>query len=348
LYARLETICPTCLRPRDDSEDIDTDAINSQITEQKQLTARLTKEYADAKIAYDNYIKEDARLNARAEELENSITAKGYKPDDPIDFDQKELDAATEEYNIYTTKLKQYNENKAEIDRLNAAKAVAENNLKEAKAAEFIRDKRMEDANEVKVQYQAILEQITRMDTELKITENNKVNTLDSIKVFENDMVKRESADAIRAKFERCRDLLHREKLPKIVMSSLLNGLNHHMNEMLIQFDMGFDAILDDDFNFKVACVGNENASASDLSGGQKVILAISFHIGLGRLLGGTIPFMVLDEPTNHVDMHNKPVLRDALMRLKGAGSAGMEYIFVTHDDVLQPTFDRQVEIIKK
>jgi exonuclease SbcC len=348
LYAQLETICPTCLRPRDDSEDIDTDAINSQITEQNQLIARLTKEYADAKIAYDTYIKEDARLKARAEELENSITAKGYKPDDPIDFDQKELDAATEEYNIYTTKLKQYNENKAEIDRLNAAKAVAENNLKEAKAAEFIRDKRMEDANEVKVQYQAILEQITRMDTELKITENNKVNTLDSIKVFENDMVKRESADAIRAKFERCRDLLHREKLPKIVMSSLLNGLNHHMNEMLIQFDMGFDAILDDDFNFKVACVGNENASASDLSGGQKVILAISFHIGLGRLLGGTIPFMVLDEPTNHVDMHNKPVLRDALMRLKGAGSAGMEYIFVTHDDVLQPTFDRQVEIIKK
>jgi DNA repair exonuclease SbcCD ATPase subunit len=346
LYARLETICPTCLRPRDDSEDIDTDAINSQITEQKQLTARLTKEYADAKIAYDNYIKEDARLNARAEELENSITAKGYKPDDPIDFDQKELDKALEEYDIYKTKLKQYNENKDVIDKLKADQAVAENTLKEAQAAKYIRDSRMTDAKEVKVQYQTILEQITRMETELKIAENNRDNTQDSIKVFEADMVKREKADTVRVKFERCRDLLHREKLPKVVMGSLLNGLNHHMNEMLIQFDMGFDALLDEDFNFKVACIGNDNASASDLSGGQKVILAIAFHIGLGRLLGGTIPFMVLDEPTNHVDVHNKPVLRDALMSLKGSGSAGVEYIFVTHDDVLQPTFDRQIEII--
>ena len=131
-------------------------------------------------------------------------------------------------------------------------------------------------------------------------------------------------------------------------MSSLLTGLNHHMNEMLVQFNIGFDAVLDDDFNFRIACEGNDNASAADLSGGQKVILAISFHIGLGRLLGGAIPFMVVDEPTNHVDVHNKPILRDALMRLKGAGSSGMEYMFVTHDDVLQPTFDREMKFIKK
>ena len=348
LENKLKAICPTCERPMEGAENIDKDKIDAECDALRKELHKISKVYADTHIMYKENVATRAAVQAKAESAKEAHKEACEAIPDEVEFDPVELVHALDAHNAYTLARAEYDSNQKDITILQQHKAVAEHRLLEAQQTKYITDKKMVDAKLLIDQYGLLCTKLTEMQTKLRVTETEAKGAKDQLKLFEGDNTKRDKADEVRRKLERCRDLLHREKLPKIVMSSMLVGLNHHMNEMLVQFNMGFDAILDEDFNFKVACVGKDDASATDLSGGQKVILAIAFHIGLGRLLGGAIPFMVLDEPTNHVDKHNKPILRDALMRLKGAGAAGTEYMFVTHDDVLQPTFDREIEIIKK
>ena len=71
------------------------------------------------------------------------------------------------------------------------------------------------------------------------------------------------------------------------------------------------------------------------LSGGEQVSVALSLRLGMAHLLGSSnLNFMILDEPTTHLDSERRKSLVEVLSQLaniKGE-DASMQFIIISHD----------------
>jgi len=71
------------------------------------------------------------------------------------------------------------------------------------------------------------------------------------------------------------------------------------------------------------------------LSGGEQVSIALSLRLGMAHLLGSSnLNFMILDEPTTHLDSERRKALVEVLSQLaniKGE-NASMQFIIISHD----------------
>ena len=72
------------------------------------------------------------------------------------------------------------------------------------------------------------------------------------------------------------------------------------------------------------------------LSGGEQVSIAISLRLGMAHLLGSSnLNFMILDEPTTHLDSERRKALVEVLSQLaniRGVGQSSMQFIIISHD----------------
>ena len=71
------------------------------------------------------------------------------------------------------------------------------------------------------------------------------------------------------------------------------------------------------------------------LSGGEQVSIALSFRLGMAHLLGASnLNFMILDEPTTHLDSERRKALVGVLSQLASirGEEASMQFIIISHD----------------
>lgn len=150
----------------------------------------------------------------------------------------------------------------------------------------------------------------------------------------------------IRNCLEGARSYLHRDVLPKFVMSRLLNGMNSCLAYYLARFNAPYSARIDENFQFKV-CFRRSSGevNASRLSGGESVALVVAFRFALAELLGKAFPLLVMDEPTAWLDQEKKQVMVDVLKTAKGFAEKGSYVFVVTHDHILLPAMTRTLEI---
>ncbi len=339
---KIAGVCESCNRPFEGAEDIDREALNNELEALREEWKKENEIWHNEALSREQWLKTNTGLNFVIDSWDKES---GNIPE-KVEFFPEELVEALQKYKDYETYRKANEANQELMNLLNKKLSDAQAALKICKEMKYISATEAATAQGVIDEANKAEEQIVLIRLEIKQHETNLSNAEASIKVYTDEQETQTKANQLRSRFEKARTILHRDKLPKVVMSSMLKGINHYMATMLCSFNMGFHASLNDDFDFVIEWEGEEKP-ASVLSGGEKVILAISFHVGLARLLTGNIPFMILDEPTNHIDKHNKPLLRDALMTLKGAGASGCEFFLVTHDEILQPVFDREIEIGK-
>ena len=71
------------------------------------------------------------------------------------------------------------------------------------------------------------------------------------------------------------------------------------------------------------------------LSGGEQVSIALSLRLGMAHLLGASnLNFMILDEPTTHLDSERRKALVGVLSQLASirGEEASMQFIIISHD----------------
>lgn len=139
---------------------------------------------------------------------------------------------------------------------------------------------------------------------------------------------------------ERARTIFHHDCLPMMVTQAYLASLNAKINEYLKTFNAPFTCTIKDDLAVVCNIKGGER-SAQRLSGGQKVMLGISFRFAIYSLFAASFGFMVLDEPTAYLDEDSVDSVVELLQQVRQyAHSTGMQLIVVTHEPKLTPAFD--------
>lgn len=147
------------------------------------------------------------------------------------------------------------------------------------------------------------------------------------------------------AVIERVKNVFHWNELPKSVAQSNLNLLVDDINEILSMFSNPFYIESDQDLSFRVFLPGKSPVSAKQLSGGQKVILAIAFRAALDKVFGHNIGMLFLDEPTSGLDADNVKYFHDTLKQLAGTVSDNRQLVMITHVHEFSDAFDQLITI---
>lgn len=142
-------------------------------------------------------------------------------------------------------------------------------------------------------------------------------------------------------------DVFHWNGLPKVVSQANLELLVGDINENLSLFNDPFCVEADDDLSFKVWFPGKPAVKAKQLSGGQKVVLAIAFRAALDRVFGHDVGMLFLDEPTAGLDADNVNYFHTALQQLARKLGTERQLIVITHVTALGGAFDQLVEVRK-
>lgn len=142
-------------------------------------------------------------------------------------------------------------------------------------------------------------------------------------------------------------EIFHWNNLPKAVSQANLRTLVSDINRNLELFDTPFTVEADDELTFNVFFPGQLPVKAKQLSGGQKVILAIAFRAAIDKVFGHDVGMLFLDEPTAGLDADNLVLFREALRSLSNRLQANKQLFVITHTPELNSAFDQVVEIQK-
>jgi DNA repair exonuclease SbcCD ATPase subunit len=139
---------------------------------------------------------------------------------------------------------------------------------------------------------------------------------------------------------------LRKDGLPKLVHASVLKQLCSVVNEELSLFDDPFKVEVGEDLSF-VAYFEDERVIPSKaLSGGQKVMLALSFWSAVSRVFAKNLGLMILDEPTDGLDADNNERLYQIMLRWRQLlHQRGQQVIIITHDAGMSDVFDNIVQL---
>ncbi len=127
------------------------------------------------------------------------------------------------------------------------------------------------------------------------------------------------------------REILHRDKLQRVIIESYLITQLEKINSWLVRFNCPFSVKLDDDLTLLAKKQDGSLHTVRQLSGGQKTMLAIAF-----RLSANEQSLLVLDEPTSGVDSDKLDKFAEFLSELSvQLKREGRQLLLVTHDDRL-------------
>ena len=341
--------CPRCHQP---VKHIDVTAAGKELESVNLRLPVLEKRYTEADTQYHKYIRDSASLKSRQkaeqeERAKQEVVIKGLKDVESFDeaaFARLEKEAA--EYSAYLQKRKEHED---AVARLEKAVVIQEAEIAALKkVAVTIDAKAKEEATAFLVNHEELATALATADTNIKLNQGEIDGLNKRIHDFDVEDAKTAKIKKLIRLFEDARAELHREKLPKLVMSYLLARLNALLSRYLELFQLPFRAMISDDFDFLADFASKEGVPAARLSGGQKVALSIAFRLALTDLLAGSVPLVVLDEPTNHLDAVNREQVREVIASIRKIASRGTAFLVATHDPVLIPACNRTVELTGK
>ncbi len=145
-------------------------------------------------------------------------------------------------------------------------------------------------------------------------------------------------------KYKKLETALGKDGIQMILRGKVLSDLPVVMNNVFSKFDFPFKQIkLTEDFDIYLLAPTFERedryVNISSISGGQRVALGIALRIAIGNLLAKKTGFMILDEPTIHLDEQRREDLINMLIELKEKDYI-KQLIIVTHDRELEDVAD--------
>ncbi len=141
--------------------------------------------------------------------------------------------------------------------------------------------------------------------------------------------------------------VFHKDGVPKLLRKELIRSVELLMKKYLEYFNLAYsDVRIDEDLNITLLGGGIE-VGASRLSGGELVAASIALILSLHQaVLKGRLGFLVLDEPTIHLDEDRTKSLMEIVKNFRGGGIIP-QLIVVTHHNEVRDASDTVYEVSK-
>lgn len=186
---------------------------------------------------------------------------------------------------------------------------------------------------------------------EVRGTINAKSDELGRLQTQEAELAEAASkADGIRAYrnlLEGARDVLHRDKLPARALARYIGKFSHKVNGFLNMFGSPFIVEVGSDMSLECVMPSGVRHGAHRLSGGQRVMLSVSARFAIHELFSKDLGFLVLDEPSHHLDDDNVTLLAELMEKITAISKASnAQTVIVTHRvEELRGCFDNLIDL---
>ena len=149
------------------------------------------------------------------------------------------------------------------------------------------------------------------------------------------------------------RSFFHYNEGPHRLSVSILNEMNQDVNMFLRQLNAPYSVVAHDT-GLTYMCQFHDGRNmppegyieASELSGGEKVLLAVSFRLASYMMFAGKMGLLSLDEPTAYLDDNNISNFCELLTGLKDvAKQLNLQLIMSTHERATIPFMDSVIDL---
>ena len=157
-------------------------------------------------------------------------------------------------------------------------------------------------------------------------------------------------------KLQSVRDWFHYNNGPSVIINNLLDEITVAVNDFLEKFDSLFAVIPNYEsmsFNYYYhdpdIPIADPYPHCSEMSGGEKVVLAVAFRLATYAMFAQRVGLLVLDEPSVYLDSNNVGKLGTLLYNIKSlAQNLGLQVFISTHEQSLMNHFDMIVDFGSK
>jgi DNA repair exonuclease SbcCD ATPase subunit len=343
--------CPTCSQERSYPEgEAAKEAVIAEYTESYHKHAEEVNTYAVAHqkwtMASAEYTKAYASHDTARSALDTA-TARMEQLAPHASFDVNAYSLQIQQSNEYSQYVQKKQQLANTLQSFNQAVADAEASVKHKRAQveQAPDDVTYKQACDTCAQYDGIKDTLSN----LRITENTynvQIQSIDDVIAgWQEEMAKNAALNGLVERFEDARQILHKDNLQKLVMSTALDSLNVLLDQYLTYFNKDYTAWIDDNFDFRCSKPDNSDFRAGLLSGGEKVALAMAYMLAIAEVKSSRIPLMILDEPTDSLDEEATQGLVEVLKVARGFAEKGLYILIPSHEPLLEAAKSQVVDV---
>jgi len=144
---------------------------------------------------------------------------------------------------------------------------------------------------------------------------------------------------------EFARNALHRDNFPSGKVKAFIDRTLMNADTYLESMNAGFAVSFDNEDGFSAYFPGKGTVMRADrLSGGEKVVFSLGFRFAVNEIKSET-GFLILDEPTAHLDDDHVDAVVEALSLVKQNLAGRVQTFIITHNDKICTVADKVIEI---
>ncbi|AEE95163.1 Rad50, homologous recombination repair enzyme [Acidianus hospitalis W1] len=248
-----------------------------------------------------------------------------------IESEKNELEKISKEVTELEEEIRQLNFNEEEFENLN---------------------KKLEDLNNERI---AIEKEISTIEGKINASRDLLINLNSELNKIMEDLNKIPKLQNAINKVEKLRKILSGSGLQNYIISIFKSRIENNLNDILNMFNLSFSRVT---INFEIGgktqkgkvVIKAYNTAGNDLdieslSGGERISIALALRIAIAKSLMDEIGFMIMDEPTIHLDEERK---KELLNVIKYSMNIIPQIIIVTHDDEIKEISDYIISVTKK
>ena len=319
-------------------------------------TAKRRLEKLPSQEEIENQIKPiTIAITAASRMIEDALTKLGYTPIDP----QKELKELRKKKETYDQKLP-IAEKKTELE-LSLQKTKTDLSICKDKLSTTIRAIEEIGYNEKKHEEQEKLfdaKSKTKSELEEEIAglkqarigaDDEARKCVEELKTLEKKAEEKKQVERFMGILNEIRDAYGKDGIQKMIRARARPLLERSTRDLFERFNLAYSDIkIDDDYNISV--IGANGLKDIDqISGGERVALAIALRLAIAQVLSGKIETIIMDEPTTHLDEQRRKELVNILSSFfREGGRIIPQMLIITHHPEIEDVADTTYTIRKE
>lgn len=348
-----EKQCPTC---GSDVTELSQAVLESAKRDKKQLPEKIVglrcqlDDYKKGRDLHEAYDRRQSDLASRQATLKSELAS--FNDTDEPEGDRDELQEVADRYaeatSAYVSAEMSFRGSQQSLAEFAGQKKTLVANLREIAQeleAATVSDEIFEKAQRRLAENSDAMIQMGVLSGRLRSCRETSRSCTEQLESLRAKLKRSQRVRVLRGILERGREVVHRDGIPRFVARSNLAAMEGRINESLEMFGSPFWVETGEDLSFVAHKPGEPPHSAGRLSGGQKVVLAVSFWSAVASLWRADLGLMVLDEPTFFLDAPNRALLAELVRNMTASVRGRCQILMTSHADELRPAFDQIIQI---